>query len=151
MKTLLLIITLFVIALIFSPLVSSVNGRVVFNYNITGCAETINGTTTRSRMPDNTSPSITVKNGVLEYYRATSHLCARKAVVEHEINKSIITLYEVWTGLGARCICFSEINASIKGLTNGNYLVNVYETGVKPGSNESMTPRLLVTETINIS
>jgi len=150
MKSLIVVMILFMIALVVSPFIPISNIELIFNYNVTGCAETEEGMSTRDLTPDNVSPSITNVNGVIYYNRSISHLCCRKAIVNYDFNQSIINIYEYWTGVGCRCICYSKINATIQGLSKGSYLVNVYETGVKPGSDEIMTPKLIVTDTITV-
>ncbi len=56
MKSLLLIISLFILAMIVSPLLPTMNNEFSFNYTITGCAETEEGVNTRDLTPDNVSP-----------------------------------------------------------------------------------------------
>lgn len=151
MKSLLLLITLFIVALIVTPFLPTTETREAsFNYTITGCAETEEGMTMRDIMPDNVSPALTPINGDIKYYRATSHLCCRKATVNYDQNKSVINIYEDWTGVGCRCICYSEINATISGLPAGTYIITVFETGIQPDSNESMIPRILISQTITL-
>jgi hypothetical protein len=147
MRTLALIIALFVMLLIITPLIP-VNHEVSFNYSVKGCAETISGQSSKGLINQSAQTRIDLIENEIIYQRYVTHLCCRKAVVEYEINRSIIDIYEIWSGIGCKCMCYSEINASISGLTPGEYLINVYETGIEPGSNESMTPRLLITEII---
>jgi len=121
--------------------------EVTFNYTIAGCGETINGTATRAPQEDKTA-MIDLNGTSLVYERGVNHLCCRKVEVNYTMDNQIINIYEKWSGLGCRCECYTDIKAIINGLSQGEYVVNVYETGIEPETNETMTPRLLVTQIV---
>ncbi len=128
------------------------HGATIFIQSVKGCAETENGTATRGLgIGKEEPPKVEVVNNSIIYSRAINHLCCRKVSLEYEMNKSNVNIYEVWSGSGCKCICFSKINATVKGLNPGSYLVNVYETGTKPGTNEPMKQKLVTSEQVTIA
>ena len=118
---------------------------------VKGCAETDQGMVSRAAGGENEQePAIEVIGDTLRYMRALQHQCCRKVEFEHEIPGAEITLYEVWSGEGCRCECFSEIQADLEFIPAGNYLVRVYEKGTLPGSSEPMEQKLLISIEISI-
>ena len=118
---------------------------------VKGCAETDQGMASRVPGDENEQePSIEVIGNSLRYTRALQHQCCRKVEFEHEIQGADITLYEVWSGEGCRCECFSEIQVDLEFVPSGNYLVRVYERGTQPGSSEPMEQKLLISVDISI-
>jgi hypothetical protein len=118
---------------------------------VKGCAETDQGMA--SRIPGGESekdPSIEVIGNMLRYTRALQHQCCRKVEFEQEIQGANITLYEVWSGVGCRCECFSELQVDLEFIPAGNYLVRVYEKGTQPGSSEPMEEKLLISVEISV-
>jgi len=147
MKNLIFLITLFIIAVIVSPsLMTLQDNNGFFNYTITGCAETLEGTATRSIIQE-VNPSIKLINDSITYERGAVHLCCRQAIMNYTINNNIINLYEEWNGPGCRCQCYTDLKATIKNINHGTYVVNVYKTG-NATSGEAITPLLLITETV---
>ena len=119
--------------------------------SVKGCAETDQGMA--SRVPGDKNeqePFIEVIGNTLRYTRALQHQCCRKVEFEQEIQGANITLYEVWSGVGCRCECFSELQVDLEFVPAGNYLVRVYEKGTQPGSSESMEQKLLISVEISI-
>ncbi len=95
-------------------------------------------------------PSIEVIGNTLRYTHALQHQCCRKIEFEQEIQGTEITLYEVWSGEGCRCECFSELQVDLEFIPAGNYLVCVYEKGAQPGSSEPMEEKLLISVEISV-
>ena len=118
---------------------------------VKGCAETDRGMASRAAGGESeTEPAIEVIGNTLRYTRALQHQCCRKVEFEHEIQGTEITLYEVWSGEGCRCECFSEIQVDLEFIPSGNYLVRVYERGTQPGSSEPMEEKLLISVEISV-
>lgn len=120
------------------------------SYSVKGCAETDKGVATKSYGTEK-EPKIEIVENKIIYSRAINNQCCRKAVIEKETKDNIINIYEVWSGVGCKCICFSEIEATIDNIPKGHYVVNVYEKGIKPGdNNEPMDQKLIATKEIDI-
>jgi hypothetical protein len=118
---------------------------------VKGCAETDQGMASRAAGGESEQePAIEVIGNTLRYTRALQHQCCRKVEFEHEIQGDEITLYEVWSGEGCRCMCFSEIQVDLEFIPSGNYLVRVYEKGTQPGSSEPMEQKLLISVEISV-
>jgi hypothetical protein len=118
---------------------------------VKGCAETDQGMASRAVGSENEQePAIEVIGNAVRYTHALHHQCCRKVEFEHEIQGNEINLYEVWSGEGCRCECFSEIQADLEFIPSGNYLVRVYERGTQPGSSELMEEKLLISEEISV-
>ena len=119
--------------------------------SVKGCAETEKGTTTKSvGVETEKEPTIEVNGNNVVYSRALNHLCCRKAEIEKEIGDFTINIYEVWSGVGCKCICFSEIEAKLKNIPSGTYKVNVYEKGTQPDGDEPMEQTLIISEDITV-
>jgi hypothetical protein len=116
--------------------------------SVKGCAETESGMSTKALGQTEREPKIEVDGNEILYSRAINHLCCRKVEIEKEIENSI-NIYEVWSGIGCKCICFSEIEARIKNVPPGNYTVNVYEKGTEPGG-EPMEQKLIISKNVVI-
>jgi hypothetical protein len=125
--------------------------NIILSPLIKGCAETDKGMTTKS-IGDGTEqePKIEVDGNRIKYSRAVNHLCCRKAEIEKGISGSTINIFEDWSGIGCKCMCFSEIEATLSNVPSGSYVVNVYEKGTKPGSDEQMEQKLIITRNINV-
>lgn len=93
-------------------------------------------------------PKIEVNGDEIIYLRAISHLCCRKAEIQKEAGNSVINIYEMWSGEGCRCMCFSKIEARLQNVPSGSYTVNVYEKGTKPGSKEPMEQTLIISQEV---
>jgi len=118
---------------------------------VKGCAETDQGMASRAAGGENEQePAIEVIGNTVCYTRALQHQCCRKVEFEHEIQGTEITLYEVWSGEGCRCECFSEIQADLEFVPSGDYLVRVYERSTQPGSSEPMEEKLLISVEISV-
>ena len=123
--------------------------NITLSSSVKGCAETEKGTTTKSIDKETEKePTIEVDGNRVVYSRALNHLCCRKAEIEKEIGDFTINIYEVWSGAGCKCICFSEIEAKLKNIPSGTYKVNVYEKGTQTGSDEPMEQTLIISEEI---
>jgi hypothetical protein len=116
---------------------------------VKGCAETDKGMETRGADETERAPSITISGNQINYSRAINHQCCRKAVIEKEISGSAINIFEVWSGEGCRCICFSEIEATLENIPAGHYAVNVYEKGTKPDGT-SMEQATIISKEIDV-
>lgn len=125
------------------------NQNIAFSYSVKGCAETDRGMATKSINIEK-EPNIEVFGNEIRYSRSINHLCCRKVEIYKEIENSVINIYEVWSGVGCRCICFSEIEAKLQNVPVGDYNINVYEKGTKPGSNELMEQKLIISKNITI-
>ena len=118
---------------------------------IKGCAETDKGMTRKSGKDVEKEPNIEVNGNEILYSRAINHLCCRKVEIQKETIESTINIFEEWSGIGCRCICFSEIEATVSNIPTGLYIVNVYEKGTEPdGSNEPMEQKLIISKEIVI-
>lgn len=124
---------------------------------IKGCAQTEKSVATgmgERALVDETgeekAPKIEVNGNEIKYSRAINNQCCRTVEIQKEISSSAITIYEYWSGIGCRCICFSEIEAVLKNVPAGTYAVNVYEKGIKPGETELMEPKLIITQNVTI-
>lgn len=116
---------------------------------VKGCAETDKGMATKAFGEGiEQKPKIEVNGNEVLYSRAINHLCCRKAEIEKEIQNSVINIYEVWSGIGCKCMCFSEIGAKLSNVPSGTYAVNIYEKGTKPGSEEPMEQKLIISQNI---
>ena len=123
--------------------------NIVLSPSVKGCAETDNSMTTKSIGGEAAQePKIEVIGNEIKYSRATNHLCCRKAEIEKETGGSVINIYEVWSGIGCKCICFSELAAKLQNVPSGTYTVNVYERGTQPGSEEPMEQKLIISQSI---
>jgi len=125
--------------------------NITLSSSVKGCAETKEGTTAKSIGKETEKePTIKVNGNNVVYSRALNHLCCRKAEIEKEIDDFTINIYEIWTGIGCKCICFSEIEAKLKNIPSGTYKVNVYEKGTQPGTDEPMEQTLIISEEITV-
>lgn len=124
----------------------------LFRPLVKGCAETDEGQAAKTRIAGGEHEAeITAGEGSIEYSRAISHLCCRQAELEKETEGFKINIYENWSGIGCRCMCFSEIGANLENLPAGEYEVSVYERGIEPGEEEKpMEERLIISENIAV-
>lgn len=103
---------------------------------IRGCAETDQGQTVRGPGDwEEQSPKVEVIDGMIRYSRALKHLCCRKVEFKQTVEDTTITLTEIWAGEGCRCICFSELSATVEAVPSGTYTVRVVTQGIpdEPG------------------
>ena len=136
-----------------TQLPSSNSQDVIFSFLVKGCAETDSGMAVKSSGEGEIieqEPEIEIIGGKIIYSRAINHLCCRKAEIEKEIGESTINIYEVWSGLGCKCICFSEIEAEIENLPSETYTINVYEKGTDPTTQEPMEEKLIISRAIDL-
>ena len=132
------------------PATSDLQGIILYP-SVKGCAETDQGKETRSLSGGTViEPEISVNGNEVLYSRAINHLCCRKAEIEKETDNSVINIYEVWSGIGCKCICFSEIEAKLQNIPSGTYTVNVYEKGTQAASEEPMDQTLIISQNIVI-
>ena len=130
---------------------STAANEMVLSSLVKGCAETDKGMATNS-LSEGTEqePKIKVSGNQIKYSRAINHACCRKAEIQKEIVSSTINIFEDWSGIGCKCMCFSEIEATLSKVPSGSYVVNVYEKGTKPGSDEQMEQKLIITRNISV-
>ncbi|MBO8182302.1 MAG: hypothetical protein H0Z28_05855 [Archaeoglobus sp.] len=129
----------------------SQTSKISFVPEVKGCAasNTSEANATKSFGKER-EPEIKIeKNGVI-YSRAISHLCCRTVKLEYKIEDSTINIYEIWNGIGCKCICFSEIAGKLENLPAGKYTINVYETGTKPDG-KPMEEKLIISKDVSIS
>ncbi len=126
--------------------------NIKFSFIVKGCAETDHGMASKSvGLGKEQYPEIEVSGNSIIYSRAIKHLCCRKAEFKKEINGNKINIYEVWSGIGCKCICFSELKAKVENLEKGKYIINVYETGTQPGTeNVPMNQTLIISQNVVI-
>lgn len=136
------------IAIVVTVLGAMSKPSISFTSSVKGCAETEKGMATRA-FNEEREPSIAVFGNKLIYDRAISHLCCRKVEMKREIAGSKINIYEVWSGAGCRCICFSEIGATLENLPSGTYSVSVYEKGTNPDGS-AMEQVLIISKEIKV-
>jgi len=119
--------------------------------SVKGCAETANGMTTKSLGGGTEQePKIEINGNEVVYSRATNHLCCRKVEIAKETRKSVINIYEVWSGIGCKCMCFSEIKAELQNVPSGTYTVNVYVKGTESISEAPMGQILIISREITV-
>ncbi|MBU3934444.1 hypothetical protein KKC00_00515 [Patescibacteria group bacterium] len=126
--------------------------EIAFLYSVKGCAESDQGMAIKELSGGiEQEAKIEVLGNQIKYSRAIDHLCCRKADIEKEKENSIINIYEVWSGIGCKCMCFSEIEAILDNIPIGNYTVNVYEKGTQSGdNNEPMEQKLIISRGVDI-
>jgi len=147
------ILTIGIVSIYFLQAMQSSNlQNIILLPLIKGCAETDSGMTTKTFVNGTEQePKIEVIGNEIIYSSALNHLCCRKVEIEKGTSDSVINIYEVWTGIGCKCICFSEIEAKIKNVPPGTYMINVYEKGIKPGgTNEPMEEKLIISEQVTV-
>ena len=119
--------------------------------SVKGCAETDDRMTTRaSEGGTEQEPKIEAVGNEVVCSRAMNHLCCRKAEITKETTESAINIYEVWSGIGCRCMCFSEIKAVLKDVPPGTYTVNVYAKGTEPLTEAPMEQALVISREITV-
>jgi hypothetical protein len=124
--------------------------NIILSPIVRGCAETESGTATKSVGEGvEQEPKIEVVENSIKYSRAINHLCCRKAEIQKETVGSTINIFEIWSGPGCKCMCFSEIGATISNIPSGSYIANVYEKGIDI-KNESMEQKLIITQNVII-
>jgi len=94
-------------------------------------------------------PVIEVDGNTIRYARAIDHMCCRQVEFEKSIRGSTINLYEVWSGEGCRCMCFSEIGVSMEDIPAGTYTVRVYAKGIDTDGG-SMEENLIISSDVII-
>ena len=123
--------------------------KISFLPEVKGCAANGSAKATKSFGKEKEAEIKVEKNGII-YSRAISHLCCRKVRLDYKIEGSDINIYEVWSGIGCKCICFSEISARLENLSAGKYTVRVFETGVKPDG-KPMEDKLIISKEVTVS
>jgi hypothetical protein len=99
---------------------------------VRGCAETDKGMAARAEGKE-VEPSIEVVGNSILYSRSIQHQCCRKVEFEYTIKDQDIMLYEIWSGEGCRCMCFSEIGAELENIPAGSYTMRVIMKDGLPG------------------
>ena len=123
--------------------------NIILSPLIKGCAETDKGMAIKAPVERiEQEPKIKVNGNEILYLRFINHLCCRKAEIEKETQNSVINIYEVWSGIGCKCMCFSKIKAKLSNVPSGTYTINVYEKGTKPGGEEPMEQKLIISQNI---
>jgi len=122
-----------------------------FSFRIEGCAGTENGTPPPPRSPPPTvDPKIEIAGSGLRYFRAGMHQCCRKVEVREQMQKGRIILTEFWTGEGCRCMCASQIEATLTNLATGEYEVTVYSGGIEPVTHKGIEPKEILSQKVQI-
>ena len=96
-------------------------------------------------------PEIHTEGSTVRYSRALRHQCCRSVGFHHQVEGSEIKLVEFWTGAGCRCICFSSLDAVLEKVPPGHYTVNVYQSGLRPGTDELLPELLVVSAAIQVA
>ncbi len=110
---------------------------VAFLSSVKGCAKNGDDETTRSKSEMiEQAPQIIANVNSVSYSRATNHLCCRTAQMNYSISGKEISVYEIWGGIGCRCMCSSTLGAEIGNLGAGKYNVLVYGIGTNPEGGE---------------
>lgn len=113
--------------------------------SVKGCAESLQEVATKTVGEGiEQNPTIIALGNEIRYFRAINHLCGRKVEIEKEKIGNTINIYEIWSGMGAKCQCFSTIGAIISNVPSGNYTINVYEKGTEPGTGNAPMPQNLI-------
>lgn len=117
-----------------------------FNYTVKGCASQENiKRSFYSPIHNKEHIKVIAKDNSILYQRSINHLCCKNVSLSYNIkDKTTINIYEIWKGTGCKCLCFSEINATISNLPRGEYHVNLYEI------NNNKTKKILST-TVSIN
>ena len=152
--TLFLFLLIAVLIILYIPMILKIPElpnleNVSFFSKIRGCAQRENGVAPRENLDEERKPDIIVEGNKVEYSRALNHLCCRMVMVNKKIEGWIIDIYENWGGLGCRCICFSEITATVENLPKGTYTVNVYEGGINTDGTQ-MTKKVIISKVVTI-
>lgn len=112
-----------------------------FSFRVTGCAETNKGMASATRGAQQTiAPKIELTRSGIRYSRAGTHQCCRKVEVRRQVQIDKITLTEYWTGEGCRCLCYSQIEATLTNVVAGEYTVTVFSAGIQPGTHKAIEP-----------
>lgn len=149
MKTILLLLVI-VPSLVLAEKLSN-RAEPTFLYSVSGCAGSVTGTATRAFSSQQVvEPKIEISSDSIRYVRAGGHQCCRKVVVQSRLEKGRITLTEFWTGAGCRCMCFSDIAATVSNLTAGDYDVAVYSSGVEPNSDKIIEPKMILSQKVRV-
>ena len=118
---------------------------------VDGCAATKTGMVLQARSPwTTTDPKIEVVGGGIRYSRAGQHQCCRKVEILKQVQKGKIVLTEYWTGEGCRCVCFSQIEATLTKLVSGDYEVTVYSGGIETTTHTNIEPKTLLSQMVKI-
>jgi hypothetical protein len=149
----LLAATVLIVSFLFAPPPTPPHsGEIMLTSLVQGCAETEEGMATRSLGEEiDREPTLTVQRDQITYTRAIHHLCCRKVEIRGEITGATIALSEHWSGPGCRCICFSEIEATLANLPSGSYNLTISEQGTEPGSEMPMETTVLLYQEVAIS
>jgi hypothetical protein len=124
--------------------------KITLSSSIKGCAESDRGMATTYGEEKEQEPKIEVTGNEIDYSRAINHTCCRKVDMQKEITGSSINIFEVWSGSGCYCMCFSNIGAKLTNIPVGHYTVNVYEKGTQPGgNNEPMEQKLIISQSVD--
>lgn len=115
-----------------------------FISSVHGCAETEKGMATRSLIFNPDEIKISTEGQAIKFHHALNHQCCRKAELSHAIADNRIMIYETWSGEGCRCMCFSELDATLTGLPTGEYTVQIIERGTS--SQGKATPEKIINE-----
>ncbi len=118
---------------------------------VRGCAQTDRSVTTKGGTDgEEKEPAVEVVGPTIRYSRSIPHQCCRFVTFNFTFTGYNISIYEVWSGDGCKCMCFSDIAASLESVPAGNYLVRVYESGTLPGSGGPMEEKMLISKEISV-
>jgi hypothetical protein len=85
-----------------------------------------------SALPDPVNSFIRSSGDSVVYSRFVHHGCCRKVKLNVERNGNIINIVEYWRGKICKCMCSSDISATVHQLPKGEYTVYAIETGTDP-------------------
>ena len=122
--------------------------EISFYASVKGCAESEKGVTARVWEAER-GPTIVTCSGEIVYSRAVNHQCCRKVALEKEISGQNVNIYEVWSGQGCKCMCFSEVEVIIGNITPGRYMVNIYEKGTN-SAGEPMEQTTVMSQEVKV-
>jgi len=71
--------------------------------------------------------TIEATEDLITFQHKANHLCNLDIELQQTIKNAQITVIEVFTGQGARCVCDSEISAIISPLEKGVYNLKIYK------------------------
>jgi hypothetical protein len=118
--------------------------------SVRGCAQAEGGSATKGGADgEEKEPALEVVGHTIRYSRSIHHLCCRTVEFNFTVKGPDIAVYEIWSGMGCKCICFSDIAASLESVPAGFYLVRVYESGTSPDG-EPMEEKLLISKGVSV-
>ncbi|MBW2977461.1 hypothetical protein KY331_01330 [Candidatus Woesearchaeota archaeon] len=121
---------LFIVFLIISLFVLGCSSKIIteekgmLSYSIKGC---INKKSIDKGLRSLDDISITGAEDSIVISHKSNHLCDLDIELQQSIKDAQVTVIEVFTGQGAKCMCNSEISAEISPLEKGVYNLKIYK------------------------